>query len=103
MSHGRKGRRRDIGKSKKAILPSLVELELEPSNLFLSVGEINIYFFLSEPIAMVGNLGAEGGDSAETERALAERLHKLTTLENKEVMSEKGKMSFRPRRDREIS
>ena len=37
---------------------------------------------------MVDNLRAEGGDNAETERTLAERLHKLTTLENKEVMSD---------------
>lgn len=43
---------------------------------------------ISEPVAMVDNLRAEGGDNAETERTLAERLHKLTTLENKEVMSD---------------
>lgn len=43
---------------------------------------------VSEPVTMVDNLRAEGGDNAETERTLAERLHKLTTLENKEVMSD---------------
>lgn len=43
---------------------------------------------LSEPIIMVDNLRAKAGDNAKTKHTLAERLHKLTTLENKEVMSD---------------
>lgn len=77
-------RDRDIGKSKKAILPSLVELE--PCNLFLSVPNRS-QFGIRAGYNGGQSKGRKGRDNAETERTLAERLHKLTTEENKEVMS----------------
>lgn len=41
---------------------------------------------LSEPVIMVDNLRAKAGDNAKMKHTLAERLHKLITLENKKVI-----------------
>lgn len=91
MTHGRKDI--EIGISvrvRKPYCPHLLNLSHPISFYQCQIGRRRKtgLSLVSEPVTMVDNLRAEGGDNAETERTLAERLHKLTTLENKEVMSD---------------
>lgn len=91
MTHGRKDIKIGISvRVRKPYCPHLLNLSHPISFYQCKIGRrIKTGLSLvSEPVTMVDNLRAEGGDNAETERTLAERLHKLTTLENKEVMSD---------------
>ena len=91
MTHGRKDIKIGISvRVRKPYCPHLLNLSHPISFYQCKIGRrIKTGLSLvSEPVTMVDNLRAEGRDNAETERTLAERLHKLTTLENKEVMSD---------------